>query len=244
MSDNKPRKPEKWMEGMVPTMNQRGFMVEDMDAYSQRFVELAVASGGSNLDMGCAYGVATRPVLEQGGRVTACDMEQGHLDVLAAETPAEQSERLTTIVGELPGVDFEPESFDTILCSRVLHFLKGADISVSVSKMASWLKTGGHLVLVGDSPYTGFWSASAPEYERRKAEGDPWPGWIADVTELLPSGQLPDGMLPYLNPLDPDILIRECEAAGLEVLSAGFTGRDTKDTKGNQHAGIVAQRPG
>ena len=215
-----------------------------MDRYSQQFVELALAGAGEALDLGCAYGVATRPVLAGGGRVTACDMEQGHLDVLLKETPPEQRERLTTVAGELPHVDFDDGAFETILCSRVLHFLTGEQIALALGKMAGWLEPGGHLVLVGDSPYTGFWKASAPEYERRKAQGDPWPGWIEDISTLLPSGQVPDGMLPYLNPLDPDILSRECEAVGLRVIRAGFTGRDPTDETGNQHAGVVARHPG
>ena len=243
MPDQPTGRPPPWMEGMVPTLNQRGFMAEVMDLYSQQFVELALAHGGEALDMGCAYGVATRPVLAGGGRITACDMEQGHLDVLLEETPPEQRSRLKTMAGQLPAVDFPDAAFDNILCSRVLHFLTGEEIVRAVTKMASWLKPEGHLVLVGDSPYTGFWRASAPEYERRKALGDPWPGWIDDVSTLLPSGETPEGMLPYLNPLDPDILTRECEAAGLQVIRAGFTGRDPDDEQGNQHAGVVARRP-
>jgi hypothetical protein len=53
---------------------------------------------------------------------------------------------------------------------------------------------------------------------------------------------MPEGMLRYLNPLDPDILARECELAGLRVEEAGFAGRDG-DPTARQHAGVVAVRP-
>jgi hypothetical protein len=51
----------------------------------------------------------------------------------------------------------------------------------------------------------------------------------------------PPGMLRYLNPLDPDILSRECERAGFTVEEADFTGRGGQPD-GNQHAGVTAVR--
>lgn len=234
-------KPTPWMEGMVPTLNNRGFMSETMERFSMAFIDYAAICGHEVLDMGCAYGVATREVLERGGTVIACDMEAGHVEILEREMPAELRGRLRTSVGELPAADFPAASFGAILCSRVLHFLTGDEIRLSLQKMHGWLKPGGRVFLIADTPYTGFWFSTAPDYERRKAAGDEWPGYIDDVAPLLNRESLPEGMFRFLNPLDPDILRRECERAGFSVEDAAFTGRGG-NPDGNEHAGVIAIR--
>ena len=80
---------------------------------------------------------------------------------------------MRTLVAALPEVDFPDQCFGAILTARVLHFLLGPDIELAVRKMRRWLKTGGKLFLTADTPYTGFWSSIASEYERKKQEGLP-----------------------------------------------------------------------
>ena len=242
MSDGELQKPKPYMEGMIPTLNQRGFMSETLDRFSMAFIEYAAICGHEALDIGCAYGVATREVLVRGGRVLACDMEPGHLQILQREMPGEYQARLRTQAGLLPAVDFPAQAFGAILCSRVVHFLRGEELRLSLRKMHTWLRPGGRVFIIADTPYTGFWSSIAPQYEQRKAEGAEWPAFIDDVAPLLNMQRVPDGMLEYLNPLDPDILRREAEQAGLEVEEAAFTGRGG-DPEGNQHAGLIALRP-
>jgi SAM-dependent methyltransferase len=243
MSDQIPQRPKPYLEGLVPTLNNRGFMSESLDYYSSCFASFAGETPGEALDIGCAYGIATRAALENGARVLACDMDAGHIRILEDETPPALRERLRTKVGLLPGLDLPEQSFSAILCSRVLHFLLGEEIRTTLKKMYRWTVPGGKIFLIADTPYTGFWSSIAPGYERRKADGDEWPAFIEDISTLLQSGQIPDGMLPYLNPLDPDILRRECVAAGFTVDEAGFTGRGG-DPDLRQHAGCIAARPG
>ena len=243
MSDAAPERPKPFIEGLIPTLNNRGFMSESMDYYSARFAEYAGTVGDDVLDMGCAYGVATRAALANGARVIACDMEEGHLQILERETPPELRDRLKTTVGVLPDVEFSAGSFGAILCARVIHFLLAAQIRTTLDKMYRWLKPGGRLFLIADSPYTGYWSNAAPEYEQRKAAGEEWPAFIEDVTEFFESSdELPEGMPPYLNPLDPDLLRRECERAGFVVEESAFTGRDGA-REGRQHAGAISIKP-
>jgi SAM-dependent methyltransferase len=241
MNSPKRERPETVYGGLVPTLNHRGFMSATIDHYSSRFADFAGTIADEVLDMGCAYGVATRAALERGARVMACDMESGHLEILEVDMPAELKRRLRTRVGSLPEVDFAEESFGAILCSRVLHFLLGDEIRLALANMHRWLKPGGKIFLVADTPYTGFWQSTAVDYEKRKAAGDLWPGLIKDIAPLLGNGAVPDGMLPYLNPMDPDILSRECTRAGFVVEEARFTGRDGL-VEGLHHAGVIAAR--
>lgn len=238
-----PERPEPFMKGMIPTLNHRGFMLDRMDLYSQQFAEHVRAVDSEVLDIGCAYGVATRAALENGARVMACDMDNGHLEVLLQETPQELKDFLRTQAGTLPDVDFPEDSFGAVLCSRVFHFLLANQIRESLGKMHRWLIPGGRLFLVADSPYTGFWFSKAPEYESRKSEGDEWPGLIEDVRPLFEEGKFPEGMLSFMNALDPDILSRECQRAGFVVEKAEFFGRDG-NIEGRDHAGLIARKPG
>lgn len=237
------RRPEPFIEGLVPTLNRRGFMADSLDRYSEAFVEFAASQAGEVLDMGCAYGIATRAVLERGARVLACDMEPGHLEILEAETPPALRERLRTIVGTLPSVDFAEASFAAILCSRVVHFLLPDELRASLGAMRNWLKPDGRLFVIADSPYTGFWSTASADYERRKAAGEEFPCFIADIGAFFRGGRVPEGMLAYLNPMDPDTLHREVEAAGLVVEESGYAGRGAEGDDGRHHAGVVARRP-
>jgi len=237
-----PERPDPFIKGMIPTLNRRGFMLDTLDAYSLQFAEYAGTVDLEVLDIGCAYGIATQAALANGARVLACDMDKGHLEILNQETAEEMRGRLRTTVGILPDVDFPAESFSAALCSRVLHFLLANEIRESLAKMHRWLVPGGRLFLVADSPYSGFWFRAAPEYERRKAEGEEWPGFLEDVSQLLPDKTLPDGMLPYLNPLDPDTLSRECLRAGFVVEKAELFARDGS-AAGRDHAGLIARKP-
>lgn len=243
MTTPAPSRPRAYIPGLVPTLNHRGFMAETLDAISLRFAADAGALDAEVLDMGCAYGIATRAALDHGARVMACDMEEGHVRILEQEVPADQRSRLRTAVGSLPDVDFPDGSFGAILASRVVHFLLPDELRLALAKMRNWLRPGGRLYVIADSPYTGFWSAMAPAFEARKAAGEEWPSFIADIRPYLGRGDLPDGMLPYLNPLDPDTLARECARAGLRVEEARYLGRSPGAGEGERnHAGVIARR--
>ncbi len=233
--------PETTDRGMVPTLNNKGFMSMSLDPVSAAFTMYAGQSHGLSLDLGCAYGIATLAALDHGARVIACDMDPGHVQVLLSNTTGNAQERVSGIVAEMPQVAFKPNSLSAILCSRALHFLNGEDVTKSVKSMADWLASGGKLFLITDTPYTGFWARGAAAYEERKAAGEAWPGFIPDVTIYLPEQAQYKPQLRHLNPMDPDILSRVCRESGLIVEHASFSGRpDQPNAK--THAGVIASK--
>ncbi len=234
--------PESPIAGLVPTMNNTGWMTESLDEISTAFTDFAGGRDDEVLDMGCAYGIATLAALDKGARVFACDIEPRHLEVLARRVPVAARDRYRSKPGALPGVAFDTASFGAILAARVLHFLDGDAVEQTVAKMHDWLKPGGCLFLVADSPYTGPWKDQADEYERRKAAGEPWPGFVDDYARYLPATADPAEHPTFINPMDPDILRRVCEAAGLEVLEARFLAGSTRWSSDRDHAGVVARR--
>lgn len=238
--DNLPRST---VPGLIPTLNNTGWMTEALDSVSQAFVDYAATTDSECLDIGCAYGVATLPALARGARILACDMEPRHLEILAERTPAEDRARLRCQTGSMPEIDFPPGSFGAILCARALHFLQGGDIGLTVLRMYDWLQPGGRIFLVADSPYTGPWYKHAAEYERRKAAGCPWPGFVADYRALLSASANPADHPSFINPLDPDILRRVVTAARFEVLDATWLRGAMQGSPANMHAGIIARKP-
>jgi SAM-dependent methyltransferase len=243
MSEPDPLLPISNVPGLIPTLNHTGWMTEGLDEVSRAFTEYAATVAGECLDIGCAYGVATLPALAAGARVLACDIEPRHLEILAQRVPAGDRPRLRCQAGAMPGVDFPPGSFGTILCARALHFLEGRDIEMTVGKMYDWLTPGGCVFLVADSPYVGPWFTRAAEYERRKAEGHPWPGFVEDYRALLPASANPADHPLFINPLDPDILRRVAGDAGFEVLVARWLPGAMPRSPAKSHAGVIGRKP-
>lgn len=243
MSQNEPTMPEATDRGMIPTLNNKGFMSTSLDPVSAAFTVFAGQSEGMSLDLGCAYGVASLAALKLGANITACDMDLGHVQVLLSKVEKTQKNRIDGVVAQMPDIAFQPDSFSAILCSRALHFLDGDDVTATVAVMAEWLIKGGKVFLVTDTPYTGFWARGADDYEKRKLADDPWPGFIPDVTVYLPEQARSKANMRHLNPMDPDTLARVCKQAGLSVEYAAFSGRpDQPNSKA--HAGVIATKPG
>lgn len=236
-----PDLPKSSVPGLVPTLNNTGWMTESLDRVSEAFATFAGDCADEVLDMGCAYGIATQAALDRGARVLAADLDARHLGILAARVPAAQRDRLRTQVARVPQADFPAASFGGILAARVLHFLPPDDFTLTIYKMQQWLRPGGQLFVVCDSPYVGPWRDAAPEYERRKAAGCPWPGFVHDYHRYLPEASRATSPT-FMHPMDPDVLRRVCTKVGLEVLEADWLAGGTRYRSDRDHAGVVARR--
>jgi SAM-dependent methyltransferase len=250
MAENEKDAPKWNLPNMEPTLNDTGFMFKILDEFADDFIHFAGQTEDSVLDLGCAYGVATIAALEGGATVTACDLEQQHLDILVENTPEKLRANLTCVTGELPsGASFPEDSFAAILCSRVLHFLDGSAIDASVKNMYSWLKPGGRLYLIADTPY-GIWRKLIPSFEYKKEKGERWPGLMIGLENYLPNvpQDRPIDGPPFMNLLDPELLTRICTDAGFTVRRASFIDRSDFSglgkMDGRENAGVFAVKPG
>ena len=242
-----PDMPKQWMENMVPTMNDKGYMFEVLDHIAEEFIEYSGSCGKPALEVGCAYGIATIAALKNGAEITACDMEQRHLDVLRERAPASLRNKLITKVGKLPDIDLPENTFGSLLCSRVLHFLYGADVDQSVANMFRWLQPGGRLFLVADTPY-GIWRNFIPTFEERVANGERWPGEMEKPARYLPFERSNEEVgPPVMNLLCPEQLTRTAEEAGFVVEKAEFIARpDFRPPgrmDGRENCGLIATKP-
>jgi len=242
-----PQPPKGWLKGLVPTMNDYGFMFEVLDDFALEFIDYSSRCNEEVLDIGCAYGVATLEALEAGATIRACDIDIRHLDILRSRVPANQVERLTTELQRIPHGDLPDNQFGAILCSRVLHFLTGAQIDDSLANMYRWLKPGGRLYLVADTPY-GLWRKFIPAWDANSANGERWPGYMEPLLDYLPYKPGADQAAPpFMNLMSPELLARGCTEVGFEILRANwiprndFTGSGQMD--GRENCGIVARKP-
>jgi SAM-dependent methyltransferase len=247
MSNPLPEIPKQWIKGLVPTLNDKGFMFEVLDDYANDFIRESAASNGQALEVGCAYGIATIAALEAGARVTAVDMDQRHLDVLRSRVRPELLPQLTLQTGTLPEIKLLDNHYSTLLCSRVLHFLPGDDIDQSIRNMYRWLKPGGRLYLVADTPF-GIWRKFIPTWETNVAAGKRWPGHMEKPINYLPYEPSSDDIgPPLMNLLVPELLRRSCEAAGFIVERASFIDRSdfgkAGRMDGRENCGLVARKP-
>ena len=86
--------PDSPVEGLVPTMNNTGWMTVTLDDVSTEFTRYAASIDEEVLDIGCAYGIATLEALERGARICACDMDAKHLEILEQRADQNMQDRL------------------------------------------------------------------------------------------------------------------------------------------------------
>ncbi|MCX6598817.1 MAG: class I SAM-dependent methyltransferase [Acidobacteria bacterium] len=236
------------------TRNRMGWVSERLSRLSQEFVAYCAAGGCVEtpaLDVGGGFGVASLAALKAGARVIANDLDQGHcaeIERRALEncTEAERA-RLTVACGRFPeDLTFEPGSLGAVHVSNVLHFLSGKQLDHGLQAIAHWLRPGGKLFIQAATPYQSPFAAFIPEYERRLATQEPWPGWLPKVglyAKHRQMGQMPKAM----HLLDDQVLRRLAEAAGLVVEQATLWRRDDLPQglwlDGRETVSLVARKP-
>jgi len=227
----------------VPTLNNTGYMTTHLDPYSQEFVDYAGKIEGPVLEIGAAYGIATLSALSSGARIYCNDLDQRHL-MLVKQQAVERKlnlSRLTIVPGRFPEeIEFPPDSLDGILICRVLHFFEGSKIEYSLQKAYEWLKVGGKIFIVAETPYLNTISAFIPEYEKNVQNGLKWPGLMTNISEYFN-----DPIVPKLiNSLDTTVLRRALESANFIVEKISYIDRwdfpPDRRLDGRESVGVIA----
>lgn len=160
------------------TVNNRGVMVKQFSDVSQAFIRDATNASHTLIDMGCAYGITTLPILEMHKNIVACDLSQQHLDILKQETPTNLLPYLRLQQGNFPyDFSFDANSISGIHCSYVLQFLTAEAVSLALASCFDWLIPNGKLYINVPTPFLNGLKF-IDEFERREANGDPFPGVI------------------------------------------------------------------
>lgn len=233
-------------EFFVPTLNSMGYMTTKLDPYSQEFVEYAAHTSGFVLEVGAAYGIATLAALSLGAKIYCNDLEPRHLMLVqqqASERKLDLS-RLITLPGDFPdAIDFPPDSLDGILTCRVLHFFEGEKIERSIQKAYQWLKVGGKIFIVAETPFLKTLIDFMPEYEKNVQNQVKWPGLITNMHQYFNDEKIPK----LINSMDKTVMRRVLESEGFIIEKMSYINRldfpENRRLDGRESIGVVAYKP-
>lgn len=179
----------------IKTLNAMGYMFLRSDPALLAFLDHVERTQGHFADIGAAFDHSTLEALKRGGRITAVDLDQRHLDILLEKCSTSYKSRLEIQCGHFPNtINLFSNAYDGILLSRVLIFLTPNEISLALSKIYAALKKGGTVYIASPCPLRKKWKLLKPIYDKQKLNNEPWPGRIENLWDLMPEqkGSLPN----------------------------------------------------
>lgn len=230
--------------GFVETLNGMGYMTSKVDPISQEFINYCDPDKNV-LEIGAAYGVAALQAAQKGCSIVVNDIDERHLEILLDRAPERYKQNITLKPGRFPdGLCFDEKTFDAILICRVLHFFSGKEIELAIKRATSWLKPGGRIYVVGETPYLKNWKSFIPDYEARKNKGAKWPGYIEQPSlyEKNRTANLPSSV----HWLDEHVLKRTFKMFNLKIIKSGTLNRtdfpDDLRLDGRESVGIIGEK--
>lgn len=208
-----------------------GFTTTPCDPVSQEFIAhaaLAAKQGGKVLEIGAAFGAATLEALAKGVTVFCNDIDPENLAVVRqrylestnemSESITGDSSKLVLVPGELPNelIELPERQFDAILICRVLHFFSGAKIEESLALLSRLLAPNGKIYIVCETPFLKNWQRFIPEFERRVANKEKWPGEITEPAMYESSGRA-SSLPKFVHWITKEVLEQSLIKAGLSV---------------------------
>ncbi len=226
----------------IPTLNQHGFMKQDLDEYSQRFVE-RTSQVDMSIDIGCTYGFVCKQIIDLGNKVVAFDLEEKHLKVLGASINERKRENLYLMRGDFPkDFQYRDKIFGSVLASRIMHFLRRDDFIIGLNRIHKSLIDGGKFFFTSVTPYhSAIRGGFLKIYEERKARGDEWPGEIENQWKINPKHM--KFVHPFLHVFDIEDLKNIVNKYGFRIDSIKlFDYPNDTDSQGKGHVGFEATK--
>ena len=218
-------------------------MTETLDEMSTAFTDYAGTIDDEALDIGCAYGIATLQALRTARESAPATSNP------STSTSCCSGYRISTRRTSGPSPDRCRRSiFRLAVSAPSSHhasciFCPGADVEQTVRKMYDWLRPEGRVFLIADSPYTRPLAGRRTRIRTTQGRRRSVAGLARRLHAVLPDNMQVSKDPAPINPMDPDILRRVCEQAGLEVIEARWLSSGTKYATGRDHAGVIARKP-
>jgi SAM-dependent methyltransferase len=237
--------PEYDAAGRVLTLNKMGWMHPTIDDITAKFIEFCSKHKGAKVfEIGAAYGYASKAALKQGAFVWINDLDERHLKIFKDNIKEKElSSKVVLVPGDFPDtIKLESDTFDAILAVRVLHFFEPPKLERAAEHIYKYLKKGGKAYIVATTPYIKNWAGYIPVYERKKASGDPYPGYFTNVGDYnkTSSKNLPNAM----HFLDPEVLTKVFTKAGFKIEIATLLDRkdfpENMRLDGRESVGLIA----
>jgi SAM-dependent methyltransferase len=237
--------PEYWQNGVIKTFNSMGIMTTELSPASQAFVEFSKSCSKPILDVGCAFGAAIFPALENGAEVVACDIDADHLKFIQENIDPKFTKKLTILHGDFfSDVHRSDNSLSAINISQVLHFFKGEKIEQGIKNCFRWLQKDGKIFITVMTQNLGIYNQDtlSKEITRKKEQGCQWPGEVnqKEFARDEYKAQIPD----FAHFLGKDVLISLFERIGfkIEVIEYFCFDKipDFYKTNGDEYISLVA----
>jgi SAM-dependent methyltransferase len=211
--------------GKIKTLNNMGYSDTGLEKEYEHFINLLPRDNGPILDIGAGFGIASLLALQRGLEVVANDIDKRHLFVLRQLTPKTLLHKLHLNPSKFPtNLEFEKNSFSSVLMIAVIHFLRPQEIIEGLKKMSYWIKPGGCVHIVSMTPYHHLLKKFRPVYENRIKENKKWPGIIEDPKSFFP--EISEHMPHYFNLMDEIILEDLLREANFNVVHTSFFPRN------------------
>jgi len=179
----------------IQTLNRRGATSPVLDRLTLEFMEFSKYK--RVLEIGGAYGKVMIEVLKKHPNTVyhLNDIEEKHLFIAANEAILQKIEEsalknirlLAFDISEKTDVEEHDiiEKYDAILVARVLHFLSPFQITIAIKNLYNMLKSEGRVYVIAVSPYVKRYESFIPEYERRLANNEQFPGYVESLQKWL-----------------------------------------------------------
>ncbi len=229
------------------TLNKTGMGTRYRDAMADAGIAFSKHRQQPVLDIGCGFGNVTIPLLAQGNKVIANDISQEHLDAVLAAAPAHAKARLTLALGAFPHQPrLERASITSVISCWTFNFMAGVELEKAAQKLFAAVVPDGKVYISAHSPYLKYLSKFIPEFERRRAEGDRYPGWI-DKMRAYAEPEHIENLPESMHFFDSTVLRRVFFEAGFVVEYSDYFRRadvtEAMALDGRENIGLIARRP-
>lgn len=231
-----------------PTQNQKGFTYS-LTLIGEKFVDFASKCDGVVMDIGAAFGVATIPALQAGAKVIAVDICKEHLDTIPSKIDEDLKRNLLTIHAGFPDMNVPQMTLDGVYISQVFPFLTGQQIEAGIAKIYNWLKPGGKIFIVSFTPYLSHVASYIPVYEEKKKNGEPWPGYIENLTQYCSDSSIGNKLPSSIHHVDQQDVERALINAGFKIELSILLGDEMNELPegikfdNRERIGVIARKP-
>jgi len=189
-----------------------------------------VKPGFDVLAIGYVSGLESYPLLSRGAAVIYNNTDAYQLQSIAKYMDPRYDNRVFLSHRKFPEeVKFRSDRFDAVTMYQELQSMKPEEIRASFEEIYRILKPNGKVYITTLTPYSPTVGWNTHQSLLNRAEGNEWPGEIEDRVDLWEktTGRLGEtinapGLLNYMNPLFPDMLLREATRAGLTVEAVDY----------------------
>ncbi len=215
--------PSEIYPGLVATDNNSGYMFTELSEVSREFIHFSRLCCKPIIDIGCAYGVATLPAIDNSCcHVIASDLSRKRLQGLRVQIKPEDKHRVSLVAGDFrKALRFPENSISAIHLSNVLHCFPGKDIGLMLKNFHRWLEPGGKLFINSLSIYAVVSMALVERYQQRKRSGARWPGEFYNADEYRPK-HLQGNLHEFVHLFSLEDLQAILLKAGFEIDSADY----------------------